>query len=238
MEILLNKDIYCELKDFNSQRRQFFVENILSFFDPSISKDFDNFIEQTKNLLKKDYGLDLTTEEVTSKVFKDFSDKVNAAIWSFLKTEDKRLIKKPENIEVTEEEAGRFINWGSEKIIEYTALVKKHSKESKKEDVANIYAYLARKFGWTFEHMREMDEIDLIKALERAIEQERREFAQSANSTALATAFVKGSKEAKAQLDKINKELSKKNTDGDGAKPVNNLTRAQIMKIMMEEQDG
>ena len=237
MEIIINKSTYT-LKAVNSTRRQFFVDNVLSNYNYQAA-DFDTFLEETQKVLKEKHGKNLSLEEVSKQFFKQYNSNLFASIWSFLNPEDKKELKLLGNIDVTKQELTSFIEWVSSKIKAYANYAKK--SEGGKEDPEVVYSYLSRCYGWTFDHIRDMDELELLKAIENAVLITKRENVVSINNQSLAGAYVSGNKKAKNQIDQINRELTSK-TDMETIKKVNpgmkaSTSRDQIRKIMGAQND-
>jgi hypothetical protein len=92
--------------------------------------------------------------------------------------------------------------------------------------------------------MLEMDELQLLKALEEAIQLKKSEQIEQINSNALAGAYASGSKKAKNEIDKLNRKLS---SDRNLKKLIksnpklemkNELTREQLQKIMDADEEA
>ena len=182
MELVINEKTYT-LKKLNAERRVFLLNYILPYYD-------------IKNKTDKDT---LT-----------FYNNLKSAIWIFLKDEDKKEIGIIDNLEVDEKEYGNFINFFSQKITEYCNYVKLQSNQegTKTEKIESIYAYLSSIYGWTFDYIKEMDELELLKALKEAIKIQERKQVQDINKGALIGAFSSGSKKAKSEIDKINRKIN------------------------------
>lgn len=234
MEILINKSTYT-LKSVNSSRRQFFVEKILSNYNYQ-AEDFDSFLKDIQKSLKENHNQDLTIEEVGKQFFKQYNSNVFASIWDFLTARDKKELKTIDNLDISKGELKKFIEYVSNKIRVYAAYVKSSKNEGVKEDPEVIYAYLSRCYGWTFQYIKEMDELELMKAIENAIVINKRENANNINAQSLAGAYIAGNKKAKNQIDQINREVSAK-SDMEAIKKANPgmkaaTSRDQIRKIM------
>lgn len=78
-----------------------------------------------------------------------------------------------------------------------------------------MYAYLARGYGWTIEHISEMDEFDLQHALSDLLVIQKQELALEVRSAALAAKAGFGSKEADREINKIVKMAQQEKKDLD-----------------------
>lgn len=241
MDLIINGSTYT-LKAVNFSRRKQFVDNVLSYYNYQ-SESFDSFIKETKEKLQENHNIKMTLPQVKSNFFKQYSKSVLDCIWHFLYPQDKKELKLVSNLDVPKEEITKFIENVSLKIREYSKYVKSSGADGKSEDINSIYAYIARIYGWTFDYMKDLDELTLLKAVEKAIEIQQKEYAQNINSQALAGAYAGGSKRAKTEIDKINNKIKTKvkmdnikkiNPD---MKPSNQLSREDIKK-MMEAKNG
>ena len=242
MELIINKSTYT-LKSVNSERRQLFVDKVLSNYNYQ-SASFEDFMIATKDVLEKDHNIKMSLPQVKINFFKQYGHNVLICIWSFLTPEDKKELKTIENLDISQDEIKKFIESVSAKIVEYVKFVKSNSASGSKEDLEVIYSYLSKAYGWTFDYIREMDELDLMKAIDQAIVLNKKENLDQINSQALAGAYAGGSKKAKSQIDKMNKslvtelnikQLKKTNPN---LEMKNELTREQIQAIMDVEANN
>lgn len=239
MELFINNTTYT-LRTLNAERRQLFVDKVLVNYNFQ-AKNFDEFAELVRIELEKTHNLKMTVVQVKNNFFKNHLKNIKDVIWEFLKAEDKKDIGKAENIEIEVEDAKKFIEFICEKIRIYADYVKVNNSRAEKEDIHTIYSYLSRTYGWTFEEIKEMDELELTKAIEQAVILNKKENVDQINSVALAGAYAGGNKKAKSQIDKINKSLTteinvrKLKRTNPELKMKNELTREQIQKIMDEE---
>ena len=184
MEIIINKKTYT-LKPINFDRRVLFSECVLPYYNNN----------------------NMTIEQYTK-----FEKNIYSVLWEFLKDEDKKELGIKENLNkkgvIDISELGKFINWISERIKEYCAFIKINNgdNDSSTEKTETIFAFLSKHYGWTFDYMQEMDELDFLKALKEACELSKRESIDKVNIGALVGAFSSGSKQAKRKIDDINRE--------------------------------
>lgn len=234
MELIINNITYT-LKSINSERRIIFVNKILSFYNYK-SNNFESFLKETQEILKNKYKLDMTLPKVKSNFFKHYSESIYYCIWNFLSSEDKKELKNINNLDISQNEIKKFIEYVCNKIKEYDSYVKKNHKKTSSEDIYSVYSYLSRIYGWTFDEIKEMDELELMKSIENAVDILEKENASNINSHALAAAYGSGNKKAKSQIDSINKKVSIKNKikNANNIEPKDNttLSRNDIEKIM------
>ena len=102
-----------------------------------------------------------------------------------------------------------FLKALNEKLKEYSDYIKTQSPSEGgvKQDISEVYAFLSKEFGWTFEHIKEMDELELLKAIKEAIKIKKTNQINQINNNALVAAFGAGSKKAKKAIDDINNEV-------------------------------
>lgn len=181
MEIIINNKTYI-LKSFNYIRRGHFINNVLSFYGDNLEKTQEFYNTYQHHLLK--------------------------CIWLFIKDEDKKDIGTLEKLEVSQEQQGNFVNYCNDKITKYAEYIQEQSTNGaeKVDSYENIFAYLSKNYGWTFDYINEMDEIDLSNAIKEAINLNKKELLKDVNIQSLTGAFSQGSKQAKKQIDKMNKE--------------------------------
>lgn len=234
MEIIINGKS-CELKLVNAERRIFFANNVLSIYNYEAA-NFNDFLKETQKILNDTHKLKMSIEDVEKNFFKHYTSSVINSLWTFLNPDDKSFLKQKNNIKLEESEIKKFIEWCCSKIKGYAAYVNKNSGGS--QDAYEVYSYLARVYGWSFEQIKEMDELELSKAIENAVEISERENVTSINSQALAGAYAGGSKKAKTQIDSINKKITTKTTTAKASQfKEDNISRDDIRKIM-EARNG
>jgi hypothetical protein len=95
-------------------------------------------------------------------------------------------------------------------------------ESSTTEKTEAIFAFMAKQYGWTFDYMREMDELELYKSLKEACNLSNKDNLNKVNIGALVGAFSSGSKQAKRKIDEMNSEakLERKVEDMKGKKAV------------------
>lgn len=238
MELIINGSTYT-LRSVNSERRNIFVQKVLSIYDYR-SANFDAFLKDTQKVLKEKHKLDMTLDQVKSNFFKHYSIGLHTSIWSFLSSEDKKSLKTIDNLKIHENELKKFIEYVCKKIREYSSYVKTNHNKGTSEDIHSVYSYLSRVYGWTFDEIKEMDELELMKAIENATQIIERENASNINANALAAAYGTGSKKAKSQIDSINRKISTKSkmrTAGNVTPKEDSISREDI-KRMMEARNG
>jgi hypothetical protein len=203
MDLLIN-DTLCELKPVNTARRLFFTQNVLSFFPPEGTSLEDHQKAIKDNL--KEQGKEV--ENFQEEFYKSFDDGIKGTIWHFLAIEDKKAIKRPEKLDIPQDQKTKFINWVNGKIEQYCEYVKLSVTDGgKKAHIDEIKAFIAKTYGWTFEKIEEMDELQFFKTLEQAILLKQQEHYENVNANALAAAFGSGSKPAKQALNKIGSDM-------------------------------
>lgn len=236
MEIIINKKTYV-LKNVNNSRRNFFATHILPSYNYQ-KENFDKFISDIQKELAEKHKINQSIEQVKFNFFKELSKNLNRSVWTFLKDEDKKEIGVESNLNIEKEELIKFIEWVCSKIKAYSDYVSGKSNDKTKEDSEAIYSFLSKSFGWTFDQIKEMDELELLKAVEQAIELKKREQVENINSAALAGAYAGGSKKAKTEIDKLNRNLSNKEgmkkliRENPNLEMKNELTREQLKAIM------
>jgi hypothetical protein len=238
MELAIN-DRICELKDLNQHRRLFFVSKVLSFYNYE-SSNFKEHLKATQKVLSEKHSIEMSLEKVETNFFKHYSKSVKESLWLFLKTEDKTVFKSIDNLKLEDNQLKTFIEYTSNKIKQYCSYINKQKGKATSEDIYSIYSYVSKVYGWSFEQIKEMDELELMKSIEHGIELVERENANSVNLQALAGAFVGGSKKAKSQIDSMNKKITTKDTTKKMANVVptqSSVTRDQIINIM-ESSNG
>lgn len=237
MELIINKKTYT-LKNVNSARRQFFVDHVFPHYNSSNGNLDEFFLSVQKAAPEK------TLENIRLDFFKNFAQVLDLAVWIFLTAEDKKQIGVIGNLDVKKEEFEKFINWVSAKITKYSEYVGSKSSSNKSEEVEPIFCFLAATYGWTFEQMKEMDELDLLRSVEEAINLKKKNQIEQINSNALAGAYASGSKKAKSEIDKLNrkvttehnfKNLKKTNPE---LKATTNFSREDLQKIMNADSEA
>jgi hypothetical protein len=167
MEIIINNTTFT-LKSVNAKRRAFFIENVLSFYNYQAS-NFEEYLLQSQKYLKENHKKDYSIEQLRHNFFKLYSENLHICIWNFLSAENKQSLKKIDNLDISANELKKFIEYVSLKIKEYSIYVKNTKSDGVPENLHTIYSYIARVYGWTFVQIEEMDELELLKALENAI---------------------------------------------------------------------
>ncbi len=241
MEIIIN-NVTFTLLPLNSIRRKAFVENILSNYNYE-QPSFDAFMEETRKILEEKHKIIFSLDQVKKNFLKSFNQKIIDTIWLFIHKNDKIILKTKDNIVINSDQIVNFIENYSNKVKEYVSYVKNNSNNKEEsEDIIVIYSYLSKCYGWTFEQIEEMDELQLLKAIEQAIISNKTDSVNQVNLQSLSGAFVSGNKKAKSQIDKMNRDLNievnmkKLLKVNPNLKAKTELTREQLQKIM-EAQD-
>lgn len=240
MELILNNKTYT-LRNINSERRQFFVNHILPNYQ---IENEDEFFSEIQKSLQTNHKIEKPLDQIKKDFFKQFGKILNQSIWMFLFPEDKKELGIVENINVSKDESVKFINWLCNFIKKYTSYVGSTSSKSKSEDIETILSFVSSIYGWTFDEMKEMDELELLKAVEQAIEIKKKNQIEQINSNALAGAYASGSKKAKTEIDKLNRNLNKENQIREikkvnpEFKMKNELSRDQLEKLMNYKRGG
>ena len=230
------------LKAVNASRSQFFYDNVLSLHSHQ-GEDFDKFVKETQKKLKEDHNQDLTTHQIKLDLFKKYNKGLNDSIWSFLSELDKRDIKLVKNLSIKKGDLEAFIKWLCAKLKEFADYAKSKSNKAVSEEIHVLHSFLARKYGWTYEYMQEMDQVELLKAIEQSVIQHKREAVDNINTSALAGAYVAGSKQAKSKIDSLNKDATSDyrnkmiEQSNPPSSPKKFLSRKQLQKIM-ETKNG
>jgi hypothetical protein len=187
MELKINKTTYT-LKNLNAERRAFFTNSVLSHYKTIHSKEVSDkergaaVVEQSKSILE--------------------------LVWMFLFRSDKKGLRDKFLMKIEADDLVKFITTLNAKLKEYSNYINQTSQGvNKTEDSTEIYAFLSKEFGWTFEHIKEMDELELVKAIEKAIKLKKLSQANLINSNALVAAFGAGSKQAKRAIDNMNSDI-------------------------------
>ena len=238
MELIINNATYT-LKPLNAERRKVFVNEVLSFYNYE-EESFKSFMIKTQEIVQEKYGKKMTLKKVEEEFFKGYSRNVLNSIWSFLYKGDKSILKTSLNLSVEKEELQKFIEYVCNKIKEFTVYIKDKHNGGTKEDIFKTYSYLSRTFGWTFEEIQEMDELELLKAIENAVLINERESVSHVNLQTLSGAYVAGSKEARTQISTMNNSLKVKEaissaTAGGGIKDFS-LSDEELKKVIREER--
>lgn len=187
MELKINKITYT-LRNFNTERRVFFIKNVLNLHDKIYSKETSK--TEKNNLINKQAVsiLDL--------------------VWMFIFPQEKKELRDKSLMKIEVEDYTLFLKFLNEKLKEYSDYIKTESPNEGgvKQDISQVYAFLSKEFGWTFEHIKEMDELELLKAIKQAIKIKKTNQINQINNNALVAAFGAGSKKAKKAIDDINNE--------------------------------
>lgn len=207
MEIIINKKTFV-LKELNSQRRKFFSDFVLPFYNYQKSQ-LEIHLSEIKNQLEEKFKTKKTVEQIKKDFFKEFLNALNLSLWQFIKDEDKKYIGTIKDLDLTIENYKLFIDTICFKIEEYIKFIGNTKEDVKNTNVESIYAYISNFYGWTFDQIKEMDEIQLLKSIEEAITINKRKKLEDINTNALGSAFGSGSKKAKTQIDKLQREFKK-----------------------------
>ena len=188
MELKINKTIYT-LRNFNTERRVFFIQNVLNLHYKIYSKETPQ--AEKNNLIKNQAG------------------SIQDLVWMFLFPQEKKELRDKSLMKIEVEDYTLFLKALNEKLKEYSDYVKaeSHNEGGVKQDISEVYAFLSKEFSWTFEHIREMDELELLKAIKEAIRIKRTNRINQINNNVLVAAFSAGSKKAKRAIDDINNEV-------------------------------
>ncbi len=230
MELIIN-DKVCELKGLNQERKAFFISRVLSFYNYE-ADSFQDHIQKTQEYLKKVHKIKMKLIDVEKAFIKDYQKSVKDSIWTFLKPSDKIILKSTKHISITAEQIKLFIENICNKIKELSSYINEKKGNTTKEDTIFVYSYISRFYGWTIEQIKDMDELEMMKSLEYAIELSERENVNKINSQALAGAYVGGSKEAKTQIDSLNRKTKRKQKIDPKNLQDNSLSFSEIEKIM------
>lgn len=190
MELKINKITYT-LKNLNAERRFFFVKKILSVHSKIHHKD--------------------TPEKEKSKLTIEQAQSVVDLVWMFLHPQDKKELRDASLMKIEAIDYGNFLKILSKKLEDYSAYIKTQSpnQDDRPQDINQVYAFLAKEFSWTFEFIQEMDELELLKAINEAINLKKISGISQINNNALVAAFGAGSKSAKKAIDDMNKEVKR-----------------------------
>lgn len=241
MEIEIN-DAFFDLKPMNSRRRTFFAENVLPFFPPENTSEAQHQKNIQAELVRTHQK---TFSDFSFHFFKSFDDAIKLSMWMFLSVDAKNQIKSPEKIDCEKDQKTAFLNWCFSKITAYSKYVANACASQgagEKEQIEAIFAFLAKTYGWSFEEMREMDELDLFKSIEQAVLLKQQENLEKINAGALTAAYASGSKQAKSQIDNLNRRadlkrwISKERQINPGLKPKISLSVEEIMHSMQPQK--
>lgn len=238
MELIINNTTYT-LRPLNSERRALFVDKVLSYYNfKSKGTDFNSFMKETKEVLLKEHNIDMSLEQVIADYFKEYTKSLYDTIWAFLIPEDKKQLKQVTKLNIAQDELQKFIETISNKIKFYSNYIKSKGNNNVTEDIHAIYSHLSRIYGWTFEEIKEMDELELVKAIENSVEIMNRENVTTINSHALVGAYASGNKKAKSQIDSMNRSLKRKSDTKNIPEDKSTLTREQLKDIMEGRNNG
>jgi accessory colonization factor AcfC len=188
MELIINNIPYT-LKKFNTERRAFYVQNILSQNKIIYSNQSDQ--------ASKDIAAKKQVESIIDLV------------WLFLNPQDKKELKNKSLLKIESDEYAKFLKNLNKKLQEYLEYLKSENSFNEsniKQDVNEIYAFLSNQYGWTFDYIEEMDELEMLKAIKEAIKIRKQNELNKINRNALIAAFGAGSKKAKKAIDDLNRE--------------------------------
>jgi len=204
MYIIIKGRTY-RLKEFNSARRELFVQNILSNYSFG---SFDNHIQKIQDEIFRLYNVKISADKAKKDFFKQFDLLINKTIWEFLKDEDKKEIGVIENLSVDEIEKIKFIEFYSDKVKELSEL----GQGGEKVDQITVHTFVAKHLGRSIEEVMEMDEMLLIELIEEITYLIKQERVDQVNLQALATAHGSGNKSAKEQIKKLSGEVKRAQT--------------------------
>ena len=174
-------------------------------------------------------------KEIKKKYLSEYKNAVTSLIWNFIKSEDKKILKSVLNIKITEEEILKFVEKISAEIKTFSNYIKSKGKTGKNVDKCDIYSYLSRFYGWSFDKCDEMSQIELAKALENSVTLNQKENVNNMNIHALVGAYTQGSKKALAEMKKINSEVKRKNINKNSDEYKDNtLSRETLEKLMKQ----
>ena len=187
MELKINRTTYT-LKNLNADRRQFFVKNVLGLHNKIYSED--------------------TPKKEKNNLIKEQAENVLKLVWMFIDPIDKKDLKDKHLMRIESEDYSYFLKRLNQKLEEYSNYLKTEApqEQSVSQDITEVYAFLSKQFGWTFDYMKEMDELELLKAIKQAIKIQKTDQLNRINNNALVAAFGAGSKKAKRAIDDINNE--------------------------------
>lgn len=226
MELIINKTTYV-LKPVNIERKETFIQLVLKNYNPDC-ENFYSFIDEVQQILEKEHNLKMTKERVKINFFKEHLNNVMFCLWQFIKDEDKKELKSINELNVEQDQIVKFIEYVSREIKKYCEYVGE-SKNNEKEDIYYIYSYLSNYYGWSFEVLKEMDSLELYKAIENSILITEEQSINTINSQALGSALGNGNKQAKNQLDRIQNRIKTK-------KFLKNNPKFEMKKELSREQ--
>lgn len=203
MYIVIKNTTY-KLKEFNTERRVFFVNNILSNYGIG---SFDEQMQKIQEEVKRIYGVEISKNKAAKDFFREFDKLIYQTVWEFLRDEDKKEIGVIANLVLDEDEKVKFIEFYSGKVKQLSEM---GSQDGQAVDAITIQTFIAKNLGRSIEEVAEMDElltIELLKEIGQFIKEER---AEKTNIIAVATAYGNGNKSAKSQIDKINSQAKRK----------------------------
>lgn len=188
MELKINKITYT-LRNFNTERRIFFIKNVLALHDKIYSKDTPK--TEKNNLVKKQ------------------AQSILDLVWMFLFAQEKKEIKDKSLMKIEVEDCALFLKTLNEKLKEYSNYIKAESsgEEGIKQDINEVYAFLSKEFSWTFEHIKEMDELELLKAIKEIIRLKKVNQVNQVSFNALVASFGAGNKKAGKAINDMKNEI-------------------------------
>jgi glycine cleavage system H lipoate-binding protein len=190
MELKINK-ITFTLKNLNAERRLFFIKNILTPHAKINSKDI--------------------TKEEKPKLIAKQAQSIIDLVWMFLPAQDKKELKDKSLMKIEAEDFAYFLKTLDEKLKSYSDFVKNEGDNEKGviTEISEVYAFLSKEFGWTFDYIKEMEEIELLKAVKQAIKIKKDRQRSVLNNNVLAGAVVAGNKKAHKTYSDINKKADR-----------------------------
>ncbi len=188
MELKINK-ITHTLKNFNSERRVFYIKNVLSH-NEAISK---------------------ADKKEKNKIIALQASSILDLVWMFIYPQDKKELKDKSLMKITVEDYIYFLKELNQKLIDYSNYLKHESptQDGVKQDINQVYAFLANQLGWTFEHMREMDELELVKAIKEVVRIKKASQRDLINSNVISGLVVQGDKGAQRYRKDMNREAER-----------------------------
>ncbi len=193
MELMINKTTFT-LKNFNSERRVFFIKNILNLHPKIHSKETPQ--AEKNNLMKKQ------------------AESILDLVWMFIFPQEKKELKDKSLMKIEVEDYTLFLKTLEQKLKEYSDYIKAETPNEAgvKQDINEVYAFLSKEFSWTFEHIREMDELELFKAIKEAVRLKKVNQVNQISSNALVASFGAGSKAAGRAINNMKKEVKQDQT--------------------------
>lgn len=164
-------------------------------------------------------------EEEIAKPMKEYAQGVLKTLWAFLKADDKKEIGTIAKLNIKNEDLEK---WQKEVVAEIEKTIKYFAE--KKENIATtnqkdtVEAFLVRN-GYNREDIRNMNAIDLFKAIDGARLENERARVVALNDRALAGAYAKGNRDSLNDIKRINNDFKQKSS-----KPIK-MTKEQEQKL-------